>query len=486
MAFYIYDITFFVIFCLVIGIFLYRNRKNLKRDMKIAFLYRTQAGVKLINYVGDKYRRTLGVLKYFVIALGYILMAGIVYLIGKSLILYLTQSVMITKVIKAPPIAPVIPYFPELFGMKSFFPPFYFTYFIIALAVVAIVHEFSHGIYMRYNKVRIKSTGILFLGPILGAFVEQDDKDMEKASKTAQLSILGAGVFANVVTAIVAFLLWWLVFSVAFAPNGAIFNDYIGTAIKTTSIMTIAGINVTSSTTDPGLLELINNKNIKNDYVTQNNEHLNFTTISSNGIKYYVNVDILKSQLKNNATLVYVYQDLPAISEGVKGTIIGVDNKEIKDHKDLVNAMKNYRPEDKIELRTKYNDQVYNYNLALAKDPSNSSRAVIGIANVNMKMNIAENFAVFKDPFTDYQIRSEFLAFIYYLFFWLFLINVSVAFFNMLPASIFDGGRFFYLTVWAITKKEKVAAKAYKYAGVVILLVFVLMMVGWFFGIINR
>ena len=62
---------------------------------------------------------------------------------GQTLSIYILHP-EITKIIKAPPIAPLIPYFPKLFGMESFFPPFYFTYFIVALAIVAVVHELSH------------------------------------------------------------------------------------------------------------------------------------------------------------------------------------------------------------------------------------------------------------------------------------------------------------------------------------------------------
>jgi len=59
-----------------------------------------------------------------------------------------------------------------------------------------------------------------------------------------------------------------------------------------------------------------------------------------------------------------------------------------------------------------------------------------------------------------------------------------VALFNMLPLGMLDGGRFFYLAIWGITGKEKIGKAAYKGAGWLILLAFILMMVFWFFGII--
>ena len=159
MAFFIYDITFLVVFSLLIILFLYSKRKNIKREMGIAFLYKTHLGIKVINHVGRTYKKTLGALQYIIILVGYVLMAGIIYLIGKTAYLYIAYPVMITDVIKAPPITPLIPYFPTIFGMESFFPPLYFTYFFIALSIVSIVHEFSHGIFMESERRRVGEWG---------------------------------------------------------------------------------------------------------------------------------------------------------------------------------------------------------------------------------------------------------------------------------------------------------------------------------------
>jgi len=64
------------------------------------------------------------------------------------------------------------------------------------------------------------------------------------------------------------------------------------------------------------------------------------------------------------------------------------------------------------------------------------------------------------------------------------LINFSVALVNMLPVGIFDGGRFFYLTVLAFTKKKKIAEYAFKIASAAILAVAFILMLLWFIGIV--
>ena len=53
----------------------------------------------------------------------------------------------------------------------------------------------------------------------------------------------------------------------------------------------------------------------------------------------------------------------------------------------------------------------------------------------------------------------------------------------MLPVGIFDGGRFFYITVLAITKKEEVAKKAFKFMTYFFLFLLVVVMLFWIFYI---
>jgi magnesium-transporting ATPase (P-type) len=227
--FWIYDVVFLALFVLWVSYFLVKNKKTLDREGWM-YMYRTQWAVRLINTIGGKYKKTLGSLRYVIVAVGYLLMVGIVYLFGLSVFKYIKDP-LISEIIKAPPVAPLIPYFPQLFGMDSFFPNFYFTYFLISIAIVAFVHEFSHGIFMKFSKIKIKSTGIVFLGPILGAFVEEDRKSFDGKGKFNRLSVLGAGVFANLIAGIVFLLLAYGLFNVAYVSNGYTVTDYAYTAI---------------------------------------------------------------------------------------------------------------------------------------------------------------------------------------------------------------------------------------------------------------
>ncbi|MBD3253326.1 hypothetical protein GF386_06335 [Candidatus Pacearchaeota archaeon] len=486
MAFYIYDLIFLLIFCIAIAIFLYAKRKNLKRDMKIAFLYRSQWGVKLIKYIGKKYTKTLNFLKYVIIAMSYFLMAGILYLIFRSVYIYARYPTTVTKLVKAPPIAPVIPYFPTLFGMNDFFPPFPFVSFLVALAITAIVHEFSHGIFMAHNKVRIKSTGILFLGPLLGAFVEQDEKDMEKIKKTDQMAILGAGVFANIITGLVFYLVWAGLFFITFTPSGAVFDTYATSIVDINNIESIGGIPINANNTQE-IINIINNSELPVELVSYTNAELaDFIKVVTKKRDFLITKELLIKQLELNQGIVGLYEDLPAIREGLIGTIIEIDGEEIKTHEDLTEILDNKKPGEEISIKTRFKDEIQEYEFELSQHPENSSKPMIGIANSRVKKNMAESFSrLFKDLFTEYQFKSEFLVFLYYMVFWIFLINILVGFFNMLPLAILDGGRFFYLTVWGITGSEKIGRRAFKWVGLIILAGFILMMMSWLFGIVS-
>lgn len=463
-SFLVYDIVFLVFFSLFVFIFLYKRRKNLERQSLLflpVFLYRSKFGIKSINYIGDKYSRCLHFLKYIVITMGFFLMGIILYLFGSSVITYLRYSTQVTQLIKAPPIAPLIPYFPALFGLQSFFPPLYFTYFIIALAIVAISHEFFHGIFMRLFKIKIKSTGFAFFGPFLGAFVEEDRKNFEKKKVKEQMAVLSAGVFANLIFAILFFGLLVLFFNLSFSPSGYVFNSYPEVIVPVSSILGFSNFS---------------------------NENVNLIEINSDRGKFYIpeNVNL---KIINQSEAIIAWSDAPAIKSGLNGTIIQLDETEIKDYNDLSIFLENSKPGDLVLVKTRINNSIKEYELVLDEHPENSSRGYLG---VGFRSGQPKGFGKvmawlnsYKKPSTEYvpSWDGNFVIFIYNLLWWVAVINILVALFNMLPLGILDGGRFFYLTIFSITGSKKFAEIAFKFATYLILLSVFLMMVFWFLGI---
>ncbi len=486
MKFFYYDLIFLIIFSLGVVIFLYKRKKNLKRE-GLMYLYRTKIGIKFINYVGGRYKKTLKVLSYVIVFCGYALMGTMIYLLGQLTYIYL-KNPEVVRAIKIPPLIPLIPYLPSLFKI-DFLPPFYFTYWIIAIAVIAIFHEFAHGILARYNNIKIKTTGFGFLGPFLAAFVEPDEKQMQKRNKFAQISILSAGTFINLILAIFFFLLLSLFFVVAYVPGGAMFNTYTPGLVDINKISMINGVSIENSSNE-ALLKIIDKNNLTDDLVLgSDGNQLNLTKVVVNNKIYFTNVGNLKEQLEAGEEGVALYEDLPAINAGLRGVIVGIDENKVKTQENLADVMKSYNVGDKIKIKTKSEDKILEYNLILGEDPNQKGRAVIGIGVLNQRTRIAgrifEFFNFFKKPATYYEPRfnTNLIVFIYNLIWWLALVNISVALVNMLPMGIFDGGRMFLLSVWAVTGSEKFAKFAFKTITYIILGIFLLLMLSWFIAV---
>ncbi len=105
-------------------------------------------------------------------------------------------------------LAPVLPGI----AISDQLPVLSFWHWIIAILIVAGVHEFSHGVYARLRNIKIKSSGFAFFGPILAAFVEPDEKVLKKKRIRDQLLVFSAGPFSNIILGIFIFLIMAFVF----------------------------------------------------------------------------------------------------------------------------------------------------------------------------------------------------------------------------------------------------------------------------------
>jgi len=147
----------------------------------------------------DKYsqhfREWVILLGYTGVGVGFVGLVFISYLLIKNLFDYFTQETIVAGASIVYPGMRV----PGL-GVLTFWD------WIIALFLIAIVHEFSHGIVARAHHIEVKNTGLVFFGPILGAFVEPDEVKLRKQQDVVQYSVLAAGSFSNIVLAIVALL----------------------------------------------------------------------------------------------------------------------------------------------------------------------------------------------------------------------------------------------------------------------------------------
>ncbi|MCL5730430.1 MAG: M50 family metallopeptidase, partial [Candidatus Pacearchaeota archaeon] len=173
----------------------------------------------------------------------------------------------------------------------------------------------------------------------------------------------------------------------------------------------------------------------------------------------------------------------------VAGIILGINGQKINDAGQLSTELHKYSPGDSIVLTMMNNSWVYNQTIILAENPGNKGQAWLGIVLIEKENNGIMNqlynvVSSFRDSNVYYASKiGDFGIFIYNLLWWLAIIAISVALVNMLPVGIFDGGRFFYLTVLAITKRENIAKNAFKVMTYFFLFVLVVVMAFWIFYI---
>lgn len=203
-----------VLFYFLIILFIIIKRKKFTFQAKIIALYRTKLGLRFIDKIGTKYSELIKLLGYIGIGIGYTGMLVILFFVIKGLY-------ELAFVPNAPPvIAPVLPGV-SIPGSPIFVP---FWYGITALFIVVVIHEFSHGIVAKAHRLPVLNSGIAFFGPIIGAFVEPDEKKLKKKSDVVQYSIFAAGPFSNILTAGLVIL----IFTIILNPLGDAYVQPVG------------------------------------------------------------------------------------------------------------------------------------------------------------------------------------------------------------------------------------------------------------------
>ena len=105
------------------------------------------------------------------------------------------------KVEDASPVSLLIP------GITLSLSPNTLFFFGLSIAIILVSHELSHGVASRAEGIKVKSTGLILLAIIPGAFVEPDEEDLNKAKKSSQARVYAAGSTANILVALLALAL---------------------------------------------------------------------------------------------------------------------------------------------------------------------------------------------------------------------------------------------------------------------------------------
>jgi sterol desaturase/sphingolipid hydroxylase (fatty acid hydroxylase superfamily) len=143
----------FFIFVLFLSIFLIIKRKNLALQGSFPILYilmyRTKLGLDKMKVWSEKYPKTYLYLAYLCLFIGIV---GMVFTLG--FMIWQLSFIIDNELSTGGGL--VLPIKTEA-GLDSAVPVFYvpFWYWIIALFILATVHEFAHGVIAERFKIRI-------------------------------------------------------------------------------------------------------------------------------------------------------------------------------------------------------------------------------------------------------------------------------------------------------------------------------------------
>ena len=208
-----------IIFYLVVATLIFIFRKKFDIQNKIIFLLRTKIGLNLMDRIATKHREWVILLGYIGAGVGFV---GMVFISG---VLIKNLYDLITVENAASGVSLVLPG-ANVPGVGIL--PFW--HWLFAIFLIAVVHEFSHGVVARAHKIEVKSSGLVLFGPIIGAFVEPDEKKMSKADDIVQYSVLAAGAFSNILLSLIALGLLFAVSPLEQSmrtPVGFTFDAYV-------------------------------------------------------------------------------------------------------------------------------------------------------------------------------------------------------------------------------------------------------------------
>jgi membrane-associated protease RseP (regulator of RpoE activity) len=215
-----------------------------------ALMVKTQRGRGMLDRVG-RFRRFWSVVGD----------AGIVLAALSMVTIMIVLILDATVALRTPASAAPTPQ--EALGIPGINPFIPIGYGLIALIVGVVLHELMHGVIARSQRIGVKSLGILWLVIPVGAFVEQDDAEMNAAPRRQRGRVAAAGVLANLVLAVVFFFLVAAIVSTSVQPTangvglGGVVSGTPAAAIGLHPGDVVVAINGTTTTTSRQLFDAL-------------------------------------------------------------------------------------------------------------------------------------------------------------------------------------------------------------------------------------
>jgi membrane-associated protease RseP (regulator of RpoE activity) len=291
------------------------------------------------------------------------------------------------------------------------------TYGLAALIITIIIHEAGHGIVARVYNIRVDSTGIvLFLGIPIGAFVNIERDELNRATLKQKSAVLTAGPLNNMILAVASLLAMFLVVSTLIPlppdPNTPQFGVMV-MSVNSESIAESLGIE------EESVIQYVADRQI----------------ISLDDLS-----ESLRMNLGNTIDISWMNRDgetivrevtLPAVVEPGRGTL-GVS----------VTLLSN----DPQEVLDVYKSLFVQNPIAVLLPPTLQQ----GIVPFSDLMAPKYTSTVFGDYF----------PLVANMLFWLWFINFNVGIFNALPIGPLDGGQLYGAVIENKVKSKVLARNA--------------------------
>ncbi len=291
------------------------------------------------------------------------------------------------------------------------------TYGLAALIITIIIHEAGHGIVARVYNIRVDSTGIvLFLGIPIGAFVNIERDELNRATLKQKSAVLTAGPLNNMILAVASLLAMFFVVSTLVPlppdPNTPQFGVMV-MSVNSESIAESLGIE------EESVIQYVADRQI-----------ISLDDLSESLRMNLGNTIDISWMNRDGETIVHEVT-LPAVVEPGRGTL-GVS----------VTVLSN----DPQEVLDVYKSLFVQNPIAVLLPPTLQQ----GIVPFSDLMAPKYTSTVFGDYF----------PLVANMLFWLWFINFNVGIFNALPIGPLDGGQLYGAVIENKVKSKALARNA--------------------------
>ncbi len=320
----------------------------------------------------------------------------------------------------------------------------------LAFVVALVIHEFGHGLLARAHGMRIRSFGLLQLGPLpLGAFAEPQYEELTNAPSKERMRMFAAGPATNIFAAFIC-----LIF----------LGGLAGQFIAVDEGVHVRGIVQDEGAFDAGMqpwdtIQSIDGKEINNidnfyevmdDYSA--NDSITITVMRSDGqvenlnanlsdkYDYYLSLGWSKSNLES----MDITKGEPFLGvEGLSSGTAGVDR--------LAGP-----------LSPRWDGNLAQKSLMVPFHTLSLMIVPFELQGVSMHP-FEESLLVADDNSFAQSLGTNGLLFLVNLFFWLLWVNILLGFTNLIPMVPFDGGHMFKDMLRAVLNGVKKVGRKLKF-----------------------